>query len=130
MFCGVGARKGQESEGNGFLGFLYCSGAREERAAGAVRGCPRRRRGGGRRGGSGSGGARGTAEELQREATGGGGGAVRRVGASARRSNGRESFPPAPAVALSVGGGENRAGRWEMEIRAILQLPKIPRTKL
>ena len=27
-------------------------------------------------------------------------------------------------------GGENRAGRWEMEIRAILQLPKIPGTKL
>ena len=71
MFCGVGARRGQESEGNGSLGFPYCPGAREERAAGSARGCPRRRRGGGRRGGSGSCGARGTAEELQREATGG-----------------------------------------------------------
>ena len=27
-------------------------------------------------------------------------------------------------------GGENRAGRWEMVIRAILQLPKILGTKL
>ena len=41
MFCGVGARNGQESEGNGFMGFLYCSGAREERAAGSAQGCPR-----------------------------------------------------------------------------------------
>ena len=36
----------------------------------------------------------------------------------------------ASAAALSVDGGESRAGRWEMEIRAILQLPKIPGTKL
>ena len=34
-------------------------------------------------------GVRGTAEELQREATGGGGGRPRRLGASARRINGR-----------------------------------------
>ena len=27
-------------------------------------------------------------------------------------------------------GGENRAGRWEMEIRVILQFPKIPGTSL
>ena len=60
-FRGVGAREKQESEENGFLGFLYCSGAREERAAGSARGCPRRRRGGCRRGGSGSYGARGMA---------------------------------------------------------------------
>ena len=37
------------------MGFLYCSGAREERAAGSTRGYPWRRRGGGRLDGSGSG---------------------------------------------------------------------------
>ena len=52
---------------------------------------------------------------LQREATGGGGGAVRRVGASARRSNGRESFPRRRrwrcrwAAARTEQGG----GRWK-----------------
>ena len=50
---------------------------------------------------------------LQREATGGGGGAERRVGASARRINGRDGREGAPRrrrAALSVDGGENRAG--------------------
>ena len=49
---------------------------------------------------------------LQREATGGGGGRPRRVGASARRINGRNGREGV--------GGENRAGRWEMVIRVDL----------
>ena len=69
-------------------------------------------------------------EEGQREATGGGGGRPRRVGASARRINGRESREGVGGGAVGGVGGENRAGRWEMVIRAILQLPKIPGTKL
>ena len=69
-------------------------------------------------------------EEGQREATGGGGGRPRRVGASARRSNGRNGREGAGGGAVSGVGGENRAGRWEMVIRAILQLLKIPGTKL
>ena len=75
-------------------------------------------------------GVRGTAEELQREATGGGGGRPRRVGASARRINGRNGREGVGGGAVGGVGGENRAGRWEMVIRAILQLPKIPGTKL
>ena len=67
---------------------------------------------------------------LQREATGGGGGRPRRVGASARRINGRNGREGVGGGAVGGVGGENRAGRWEMEIRAILQLPKIPGTKL
>ena len=61
-------------------------------------------------------------EEGQREATGGGGGRPRRVGASARRSNGRESREGV--------GGEKQSREGEVVIRAILQLPKIPGTKL
>ena len=61
---------------------------------------------------------------------GGGGGRPRRVGASARRSNGRENREGVGGGAVGGVGGENRAGRWEMVIRAILQLPKIPGTKL
>jgi len=75
-------------------------------------------------------GVRGTAEELQREATGGGGGRPRRVGASARRINGRNGREGVGGGAVGGVGGENRAWRWEMVIRAILQLPKIPGTKL
>ena len=79
------------------------------------------------------GGARGTAGEIQREATGGGGAPGRRVGDSARRINGRDGREGAPRrrrAALSVGGGENRAGRWEMGIRVVLQFLKIPGTTL
>ena len=59
-------------------------------------------------------------EEGQREATGGGGGRPRRVGASARRSNGRESREGVGGGAVGGVGGENRAGRWEMVIRVDL----------
>ena len=69
-------------------------------------------------------------EEGQREKTGGGGGRPRRVGASARRSNGRNGREGVGGGAVGGVGGENRAGRWEMVIRAILQLPKILGTKL
>ena len=40
------------------------------------------------------------------------------------------SLSTAPASVPSVGGGENRAGRWRWKKRAILQFPKIPGTKL
>ena len=75
-------------------------------------------------------GVSGTAEELQREATGGGGGRPRRVGASARRSNGRESFPRRRRWRCRWAAARSRAGRWEMGIRAILQFPKILGTRL
>ena len=75
-------------------------------------------------------GVRGTAEELQREATGGGGGRPRRVGASARRINGREDAPRRRRAALSVDGGEKQSRGWRWKKRAILQFPKIPGTKL
>ena len=65
-------------------------------------------------------GVRGTAEELQREATGGGGGRPRRVGASARRSNGRNGREGVGGGAVVGVGGENRTGRWEMVIRVDL----------
>src|SRR6185503_10918991 len=63
--------------------------------------------------------------EGQREATGGGGGRPRRVGASARRSNGRNGREGVGGGAVGGVGGENRAGRWEMVIRVDLQLLKI-----
>ena len=50
--------------------------------------------------------------KLQREATGGGGAPGRRVGASARRSNGRdgrEASPRRRRAALSVDGGEKQS---------------------
>jgi len=59
-------------------------------------------------------------------------------GQSGRRSGG-EAAPQrgelagvlwVTAAALSVDGGESRAGRWEMEIRVVLKFPKIPGTKL
>ena len=58
--------------------------------------------------------------EGQREATGGGGGRPRRVGASARRSNGRNGREGVGGGAVGGVGGENRAGRWEMVIRVDL----------
>ena len=66
--------------------------------------------------------ARGSAGRLQREATGGGGGRPRRVGASARWSNGWESREGV--------GGEKQSREVEMEIRIDLQFPKIPGTPL
>ena len=51
---------------------------------------------------------------------GGGGGHPRRMGASARRSNGRESREGIGGGAVGGVGGENRAGRWEMVIRVDL----------
>ena len=51
---------------------------------------------------------------------GGGGGRPRRVGASSRRSNGRESREGVGGGAVGGVGGENRAGRWEMVIRVDL----------
>jgi hypothetical protein len=75
-------------------------------------------------------GVRGTAEELQREATGGGGGRPRRVGASARRSNGRESREGAGGRRCRWTAARSRAGRGKKGIRAILQFPKVPGTKL
>ena len=77
-----------------------------------------------------SAGRRGEGWGLQREATGGGGARPRRVGASARRSNGRNGREGVGGSAVGGIGGENRAGRWEMVIRAILQLPKVPGTSL
>ena len=59
-------------------------------------------------------------EEGQREATGGGGGRPRRVGASARRINGRNGREGVGGGAVGGVGGENRAGRWEMVIRVDL----------
>jgi hypothetical protein len=71
----------------------------------------------------GSAGARGEGWGLQREATGGGGARRRRVGASARRSNGRESREGAPRrwrAALSAAREKTEQGGWEMVIRVDL----------
>ena len=67
---------------------------------------------------------------LQCEATGGGGGRPRRVGASARRINGRNGREGVGGGAVGGVGGEKQSREGEMVIRAILQLPKIPGTKL
>ena len=69
-------------------------------------------------------------ERLQREATGGGGALERRVGASARRSNGREDSPRRRRRRCRWAAARNRAGRWEKEIRVVLQFLKIPGTSL
>ena len=69
-------------------------------------------------------------EEGQREATGGGGGRPRRVGASARRSNGRESREGVGGGAVGGVGGEKQSREVQMEIRIDLQFPKIPGTPL
>ena len=61
---------------------------------------------------------------------GGGGGRPRRVGASARRINGRNGREGVGGGAVGGVGGEKQSREWEMVIRAILQLPKIPGTKL
>src|SRR6185503_12539473 len=52
-------------------------------------------------------------EEGQREATGGGGGRPRRVGASARRSNGRESRKGVGGGAVGGVGGEKQSREGE-----------------
>ena len=130
VFLGLGLGNRKTNEGNGLRGYLQCSSAREIEGWGSAASSPRRRRGGGREEVLGSPGWRGEGWRLQREATGGGGGRPRRVGASARRINGRNGREGAGGGAVGGVGGENRAGRWVMEIRAILQLPKIPGTKL
>src|SRR6185437_13164186 len=56
-------------------------------------------------------GRRGEGWGLQREATGGGGARPRRVGASARRSNGRESREGAPRRRCRWPATGSRAGR-------------------
>ena len=61
---------------------------------------------------------------------GGGGGRPRRVGASARRSNGRESREGVGGGAVGGVGGEKQNREGKKGIRAILQFPKVPGTKL
>ena len=61
---------------------------------------------------------------------GGGGGRPRRVGVSARRINGRNGREGAGGRRCRWTAARSRAGRWEMGIKAILQFPKIPGTKL
>ena len=61
---------------------------------------------------------------------GGGGGRPRRVGASARRINGRNGRKGAGRRRCRWTATRSRAGRWEMGIRAILKFPKIPGTSL
>ena len=67
---------------------------------------------------------------LQREETGGGGGRPRRVGASARRSNGRDGREGVGGRRCRWPATGSRAGRWEMVIRVDLHLPKVPGTSL
>ena len=67
---------------------------------------------------------------LQREATGGGGGAARRVGDSARRSNGRDGREGAPRrrrAALSVDGGEKQSRGVEVEEKGDFAISKNSR---
>ena len=61
----------------------------------------------------GAAGVRGEGWRLQREATGGGRGAARRVGASARRSNGRESREGVGGGAVGGVGGEKQSREGE-----------------
>ena len=64
---------------------------------------------------------------------GGGGGRPRRVGASARRINGREGREGAPRrwrAALSAAREKTEQGGWRWKKRVVLQLPKVPGTKL
>ena len=71
--------------------------------------------------------------EGQREATGGGGAPGRRVGDSARRINGREGREGAPRrwrAALSAAREKTEQGGWRWKKRVVLQLPKVPGTKL
>jgi len=81
----------------------------------------------------GAAGVRGEGWRLQREATGGGGGAARRVEASARRIDGREGRGGAPRrwrAALSAAREKTEQGGWRWKKRVVLQLPKVPGTKL
>ena len=61
---------------------------------------------------------------------GGGGGRPRRVGASARRINGRNGREGVGGGAVGGVGGEKQSREVEMEIRIDLQFPKIPGTPL
>ena len=61
---------------------------------------------------------------------GGGGGRPRRVGASARRINGRNGREGAGGRRCRWTATRSRAGRWEMGIRVVLQFQKIPGTSL
>ena len=61
---------------------------------------------------------------------GGGGGRPRRVGASARRINGRNGREGVGGRRCRWPATGSRAGRWEMVIRVDLQLPKVPGTSL
>ena len=72
-------------------------------------------------------GVRGTAEELQREATGGGGGRPRRVGASARRSNGRESREGVGGGAVGGVGGEKQSREGEEGDKGDFEISKSSR---
>ena len=73
-----------------------------------------------------SAGRRGEGWGLQREATGGGGARQRRVGASARWSNGRNGREGVGGGAVGGVGGEKQSREGAMVIRVDLQLPKVP----
>ena len=68
----------------------------------------------------GAAGVRGEGWRLQREATGGGGARPRRVGAIARRIDGREGREGAGGRRCRWPATGSRAGRWEMVIRVDL----------
>jgi len=61
---------------------------------------------------------------------GGGGGRPRRVGASARRINGRNGREGVGGGAVGGVGGEKQSREGAMVIRVNLQLPKVPGTSL
>ena len=78
----------------------------------------------------GAAGRRGEGWRRQREATGGGGGRPRRVGASARRIDGREGREASPRRRRRWAAARDRAGGWRWKTRVVLQFPKIPGTPL
>ena len=61
---------------------------------------------------------------------GSGGGRPRRVGASARRINGRDGREGAGGRRCRWTATRSGAGRWRWKKRAVLQFPKIPGTIL
>ena len=65
--------------------------------------------------------------EGQREATGGGGGRPRRVGASARRSNGRESREGVGGGAVGGVGGEKQSREGEEGDKGDFEISKSSR---
>src|SRR6185503_10111528 len=75
-------------------------------------------------------GRRGEGWRCQREATGGEGARPRRVGASARWSNGRNGREGVGGGAVGGVGGEKQSREGAMVIRVDLQLPKVPGTSL